>query len=42
MGVVYLCIPIGAALMIVESLAVTRRLLRGGAAAPPTAPPMVE
>jgi TRAP-type C4-dicarboxylate transport system permease small subunit len=41
MGVIYLCIPIGAALMLVESLAVARRLLRDGAAAagPPTAPP---
>ena len=39
MGVIYLCIPIGAALMIVESLAVARRLLRRGAPAPPTGPP---
>ena len=41
MGVIYLCIPIGAALMLVESLAVARRLLHDGTAAagPPTAPP---
>ena len=39
MGVIYLCIPIGAALMIVESLAVARRLLRRGAPAPPADPP---
>jgi TRAP-type C4-dicarboxylate transport system permease small subunit len=29
MGAVYLCIPIGAALMIVESLGLVRRLVRG-------------
>ena len=36
MGAVYLCIPIGAALMIVETLGVARGLLRGG---PEPAPP---
>ena len=36
MGAVYLCIPIGAALMIVEGIGVMRRLLRGG---PVPAPP---
>ena len=36
MGIVYLCIPIGAALMIVELLGVMRRLVQGH---PPTGPP---
>jgi TRAP-type C4-dicarboxylate transport system permease small subunit len=36
MGAVYLCIPIGAALMIVEGIGVMRGLLRGGPA--PAAP----
>jgi TRAP-type transport system small permease protein len=41
MGVIYLCIPIGAALMLGESIGVARRLLRDGTAAagPATAPP---
>jgi TRAP-type C4-dicarboxylate transport system permease small subunit len=39
MGVIYLCIPIGAALMIVEGLGVARRLLRGGPE--PVPPPSV-
>ena len=42
MGVVYLCIPIGAALMIVERLGVTRRLLRGDPEPRPPAGVMVE
>jgi hypothetical protein len=37
MGAVYLCIPIGAALMIVEVVGVMRRLVRGG---PPPRPPV--
>jgi C4-dicarboxylate transporter DctQ subunit len=36
MGAVYLCMPIGAALMIVEIVGVVRRLVRGG---PPPRPP---
>ena len=41
MGLVYLCIPIGASLMIVEVIGVMRRLARGG---PPSLPvsPVVE
>jgi TRAP-type C4-dicarboxylate transport system permease small subunit len=34
MGVVYLCIPIGAALMVVEGIGVMRRLLRNDVAPP--------
>ena len=39
MGVIYLCIPVGAELMIVEGLGVARRLLRGGPE--PVPPPSV-
>ena len=39
MGVIYLCIPLGAALMIVEGLGVARRLLRCGPE--PVPPPAV-
>ena len=39
MGIVYLCIPIGAGLMIVETLGLLTRLLRG---LPPLKPPVEE
>ena len=42
MGVIYLCIPIGAALMIVEGIGVMRHLLRGDPAPPPPAGAMIE
>jgi TRAP-type transport system small permease protein len=42
MGMIYLCIPIGAALMLVEGFGVLRQLLRDGADAPPTTPPRIE
>jgi TRAP-type C4-dicarboxylate transport system permease small subunit len=38
MGLVYLCIPIGAGLMIVEVIGVMRRLARGGPPAQPVSP----
>jgi TRAP-type C4-dicarboxylate transport system permease small subunit len=42
MGAIYLCIPIGAALMIVEGLGVAHRLLRGGPEPRPPAGILVE
>jgi TRAP-type C4-dicarboxylate transport system permease small subunit len=42
MGAVYLCIPIGAALMIVESLRLMRRLLRGDPPPEPAATSRIE
>ena len=42
MGAIYLCIPIGAALMIVEGLGVARGLLRGGPEPRPPAGVVVE
>jgi TRAP-type transport system small permease protein len=42
MGAVYLCIPIGAALMIVEEVGVIQRFLRGDPEPAPPAGPMVE
>lgn len=42
MGAIYLCIPIGAALMIVEGLGVARRLLRRGPEPTPPVGVMVE
>lgn len=42
MGVVYLCVPIGAALMIVEAISVMRRLLGGEPPAPPAVTGIVE
>ena len=42
MGIVYLCIPIGAALMIVETIGVMRRLARGDPPAPPPVSRVVE
>jgi TRAP-type C4-dicarboxylate transport system permease small subunit len=38
MGLVYLCIPIGAVLMVVETIGVMRRLARGDPPAPPITP----
>jgi TRAP-type C4-dicarboxylate transport system permease small subunit len=42
MGIIYLCIPIGAALMLVEGIGVMRRMMAGGREPPPPVATMIE